>query len=396
MPRFLSDLVRRSRSTRSVALAASLLLAGSGAVVSVSEHADAAPAASSTTPNYTVSKVVTGLNVPWDLTFMGSTMMYDLRGGGIYTKSGTAAPRKVTLANMPKLFVGVESGMMGLVADPDWATNKYFYTCQSVATSSGRPGDIRVLRWTLDSATHASVNKTMIKGLPISSGRHGGCRLRFSAYKYLYVGTGDAATGTNPQNLHSLGGKILRLTHSGAFPSDNPFLKLGGNARYIWNYGHRNVQGLALRPGTSELWSVEQGTDRDDEVNGVGRGGNYGYNPVPGYNESVPMTDTRKYPNAARARWSSGYPTIATSGATFLSGSRWKNWNGALAVGVLKGEQIKLFSIAPGGHTTKPLAVLTSLQGRHRIRTVQLGPDGALYFTTSDGSGDFIGKITPR
>ncbi len=355
----------------------------------------AQPAAAVTAPSLSVTKVVTGLSFPWDLTFAGSTMMYDTRGGALYTKAGSASPRRVTLAKMPKLFVGSESGMMGLVADPDFATNKYFYTCQSVATSSGRPSDIRVLRWTLDSATHATVNATLIKGLPISSGRHGGCRLRFSAYKYLYVGTGDAAVGTNPQNLDSLGGKVLRLTHSGAIPSDNPFVKRGGNARYIWNYGHRNVQGLALRPGTAELWSVEQGTDRDDEINGVGKGGNYGYNPVPGYNESVSMTDTKKYPHAAKSRWSSGYPTIATSGATFLSGSSWKGWNNALAVGVLKGQQIKLFSISSSG-AAKPLATLTSLQGRHRIRTVQLGPDGALYFTTSDGSGDFIGKITPR
>lgn len=388
MPSVLSPRPRRPLRSAGVWLA-SLNVIGAGLTLS------AAPSpARASTPSYTVSTVVSGLSVPWDLTFMGSTMMFDTRGGALYTKAGSASSRRVALSKMPKLFVGVESGMMGLVADPDWASNKYFYTCQAVATSSGKPSDIRVLRWKLDNATHATVNKTMIKGIPILKGRHAGCRLRFSAYNYLYVGTGDAASGTNPQNLHSLGAKILRLTHSGAFPKDNPYLKLGGNARYVWNYGHRNVQGLALRPGTSEMWSVEQGTYRDDEINGVGKAGNYGYNPVPGYNESVPMTDTRKYPSAARARWSSGKSTIATSGATFLSGSKWKGWNNALAVGVLKDEQIKLFSIT--GHTTKPLAVLTSLNGRHRIRTVQLGPDGALYFTTSDGSHDVIGKITPR
>ena len=35
----------------------------------------------------------------------------------------------------------------------------------------------------------------------------------------------------------------------------------------------------------------------------------------------------------------------------------------------------------------------TSAYGR--IRTVQMGPDGALYFTTSQGSGDRIVKVTP-
>lgn len=66
----------------------------------------------------------------------------------------------------------------------------------------------------------------------------------------------------------------------------------------------------------------------------------------------------------------------------------------ALAVGVLKDQQIKLFSLS--GQTVRPLAVLTSLNGRHRIRAVQLGPDGALDFTTSDGSHDVVGKIGSR
>ena len=86
------------------------------------------------------------------------------------------------------------------------------------------------------------------------------------------MGTGDAAVGTNPQNLSSLGGKVLRVGWDGTIPADNPFVARGGNARYVYNYGHRNVQGLALRPGTSELWTAEHGSDRDDEVNLVGAG----------------------------------------------------------------------------------------------------------------------------
>ena len=59
----------------------------------------------------------------------------------------------------------------------------------------------------------------------------------------------------------------------------------------VWTYGHRNVQGLAVRPGTDQIFSVEQGTCRDDEVNLLRAGGNYGYDPDGadgGYDESVP------------------------------------------------------------------------------------------------------------
>ena len=70
----------------------------------------------------------------------------------------------------------------------------------------------------------------------------------------------------------------------------------------------------SARDGT--LWSVEHGTHRDDEVNRLGAGRDYGWHPVPGYNEGVPMTDhslpgkpvqrrdgapaTRRWPRPAR------------------------------------------------------------------------------------------------
>ena len=89
------------------------------------------------------------------------------------------------------------------------------------------------------------------------------------------------------------------------------------NRRYVHTYGHRNVQGLAQRADGS-LWSVEHGSDRDDEVNLLVNGGDYGWNPVPGYNESVPMTDQGLPGTQIDAKWSSGYPTVATSGGTFV------------------------------------------------------------------------------
>ena len=83
--------------------------------------------------------------------------------------------------------------------------------------------------------------------------------------------------------------RLNRLTGK-PWPS-NPFIgAANGKKRYVYTYGHRNVQGLAQRrDGT--LWSAEHGPDRDDEVNRLVAGGDYGWNPVPGYNESVPMTD---------------------------------------------------------------------------------------------------------
>jgi glucose/arabinose dehydrogenase len=106
------------------------------------------------------------------------------------------------------------------------------------------------------------------------------------------------------------------------------------------------------------------------------------------------MTDTRKFPRAKKAIWSSGSPTVATSGITFLSGRRWETWNGAMAVAQLKGTGIRLLFLDRAGKVTSQRMVPGSA-AFGRIRTVQAGPDGLLYFTTSNGSGDKIVRVTP-
>jgi len=84
---------------------------------------------------------------------------------------------------------------------------------------------------------------------------------------------------------------------------------------------------------------------------------------------------------------------VATSGAAFLTGSQWGDWDGRLAVAMLKGEGVKVFTLS-GDSIVEQQTILTAYG---RIRTVQQGPDAALYFTTSNGSGtDGIYRVTRR
>lgn len=341
-------------------------------------------------PTYTVTSVVTDLSVPWDVTWIGQLMLFDERAGRLWSKRPGASAQPVSLP-LPPIWANSEGGLLGLVADPKASQNGFFYTCQSVAKASGAASDVEVWKWRLTSDTTAVKVRTLVKGIPIGSGRHNGCRLRFRSAKMLYIGTGDAAHGTSPQNLKSLGGKVLRVRSDGHIPKTNPFYRKGGNARYVWNYGHRNVQGIARRPGSGELWTVEHGTNVDDEINWVVKGANYGWSPTPGYNEARSMTDTRRFPKARKAQWSSGNPTVATSGATFLHGSQWQTWDGVLAVAMLKGQGILLFRVGAHHKLTRFAEIVTD---HDRIRTVEQGPDGALYFTTSNGSADGVYRLT--
>jgi glucose/arabinose dehydrogenase len=214
----------------------------------------------------------------------------------------------------------------------------------------------------------------------------------------LLVATGDAAIGSAAQDLGGLGGKLLRISATtGEGVAGNPFLSSGNaNTRRIVEWGHRNLQGLAVHPASGVVVTVEHGPDRDDEINRVVFGGNFGWNPQPGgYNESVPMTDTQEFPGAVRAIWSSGFPTIATSGAAWLDGCQWGAYEDHLAVATLKGMHLRIHGL---GAALQDLGVTRPgvLDGTHgRLRTVVQGPDGALYVTTSNGSGDEVLRVAP-
>jgi len=158
------------------------------------------------------------------------------------------------------------------------------------------------------------------------------------------------------------------------------------------------VQGLAVRPGTGQVFSVEHGPDRDDEVNLLREGANYGWDPDGGggYDESVPMTDPA-IPGAVPAVWSSGDSTIAVSGATFLDGEQWGSYDGLLVVGVLKGQGVLALRLDEAGSLQEQFR-LPELEGRYgRIRSVLQGQDGALYVTTDNGSAsDLVLRVIPR
>ncbi len=350
------------------------------------------------TPPVSVTTLATGLSFPWDVApYNLEGALVGLRGGGFRYLEPSGQVRTV-VADTSDVWTqeGAEAGQTGLVLDPSYGTNRRFYTCQSYKNTAGTPVDIRVVRWHL-STDHSSATReaVIVSGIPLGSNSlHGGCRLRFAADGTLHIGTGDAFTGPAPQDKSSLAGKTLRVTTTGTAPADNPYAASGGNAAKVWTTGHRNVQGLALRPGTTEMWGTEHGPNTDDEVNLLVRGGNYGWSPmVPpstAYNQNVPMTDLTRFPSAVPARWRSGSPTVAPSGATFLTGSQWGRWEGALAVAELKGTGVRVLTLTPDGRV-RSTERFPELEDRYgRIRAVQAGAGTSLYVTTSNGAGNDV------
>jgi aldose sugar dehydrogenase len=124
-------------------------------------------------------------------------------------------------------------------------------------------------------------------------------------------------------------------------------------------------------------------------------GGDYGWHPVPGYDESVPMTDQSLPGEQQEAAWSSGTPTLATSGAAWVSGTRWGRLDGTLAVAALKASEVLFLRFdAAGGlrSVTRP----RSLTGLGRLRSVTAARNGDLLLTTDDGRRDRVVRVSPR
>lgn len=334
-----------------------------------------------------VTTVASNLNRPWDLAFTpDGTMLFTEKVGRIDAWIGGT---KRVLATPSDVVVSGESGMMGLAVDPQFVTNRFVFACFSSNISGST--DIRLVRWKVDAGFTALTNRTdIITGIPYSTGRHAGCRPRFGPDGYLWVTTGDAAVGTIPQNKRSLAGKVLRVDRNGAAAPGNP----GGDfLPQIYTYGHRNPQGVAFRPSDGRPYAVEHGTACDDEVNHLVAGANYGWDPVPGYDESRPMTDLVKFPNAEEAVWSSGCPTIAPSGAAFIYGpNTWNGWNNQLAMAVLKGTELRVIGIY--GETQDDTLEWVDIEDQGRLRVAVMGPDGKLYLATDADPGKIL-EVTP-
>lgn len=352
-----------------------------------------------TVPTLEVTVVAQDLDVPWDVQPIGDgDVLVTQRDRQRLTLIEAGGDQRDVTLKGEKIWSTFETGLMGLEIDPDFTDNGLIYTCSGWKAAGTK--DIRVIRWKLNQArTKATLDKVLLTGLPTVSGRHGGCRLLLTRNGSLLVGTGDAAQSENPQSLRSLGGKTLRLDPATGKPwPSNKWAEARGKKRYIFTFGHRNVQGLAQRSDGS-LWSIEHGTYRDDEVNLLRKGRNYGWQPGPGYDESRPMTDQSLPGKQWRARWRSGSPTIATSGASFVPNAGWGRLGGTLAVAALGGQRLLFLKFDDAGHLTwQKVRLRNSDYGR--LRSVTVDTDGSLLVTTSNGGGgtggDQLLRISPK
>ena len=356
--------------------------------------------------------ILADLENPWDLAVAPDGALFfteKCRGLSVRTPDGAirhlfGTSGAAVVAD--DLFCQGQSGMLGLALDPAFADNRRLYLFMA-SKLDGQPAN-RVVRLQVDAANTTVRDRTdIVTDIPFKpsfnrwgrAGAHSGGRLRFSPKDgFLYVTTGDNHNGPLPQDLTRLGGKVLRIDRDGR-PAPGNNTPKGGDAR-LFTYGHRNVQGLAFRPGTGQPFACEHGPGHSDEVTALVAGGNGGWDPAPtpgvscasdycGYTSNKPdgsrtsMTDRERFPAALSPSWTNQGVSEGMGPCVFLDGSDWGDWAGRLAVGFLRGARIDLLAMDAAGQATG-VHTIPDLPAE-RMRSLVVAPDGALVVATDGG-----------
>jgi glucose/arabinose dehydrogenase len=320
------------------------------------------------TPATRIETVARGLVAPWALAFAPDGRLFVTERPGRIRVLVNGVLRPEPVAELPVTEVG-EGGLLGLALHPDFARTRLLYAYYTYATAGGGLRN-RVVRL-VERANRASGEQVLLDGIPGAS-IHDGGRLRFGPDGMLYVATGDAAVPGLAQDRMSLAGKILRVTPEGTIPPDNPF-----PASPVYSLGHRNPQGLAWHPVTGALFASEHGPVGNDELNLILPGRNYGWPTVVGTGGAPRFVD----PVRLFVR------TMAPSGMAIYSGGQIPAWAGQVFLAGLRGAQIRRVALAPPAYAevAEDAPMLEDRYGR--IRDVVEGPDGLLYFATSNRDG---------
>jgi aldose sugar dehydrogenase len=309
------------------------------------------------------------------------------------TLNGARAELSAPLANVPKVVERGQGGLLDVIADSQFTSNRRIYFCY--AEPDGKDSKLNstaLARAQLSSDLRGLEDvKVIFQQQPkVDASLHFGCRIVEMPDGNLMMTLGDRYERKDEaQTLDTHHGKVIRIDKDGLAPPSNPYIGRKDAKPEIWSIGHRNPQGATLGLD-GRLWTHEHGPQGGDEINRPDAGKNYGW-PVITFGENygggkigegITRKDGMEQP---LHQWT---PSIAPSGMSFLSSDRYgAAWKGNLFVGSLKFRYLNRIEIKDN----KVVAEHKLLKGVDaRIRDVRQGPDGLLYVLTDEEKGKLI------
>lgn len=254
-------------------------------------------------------------------------------------------------------------------------------------------------------ATDMGAVEIVVDDLP-GAAYHNGGRLAFGPDDHLWISRGDVTDPDASQDPGSLVGSILRVTADGD-PAGSDEAPDDADPR-VFSFGHRNVRGLDWLPDGTPITS-EHGPDARDEVNLLRPGANYGW-PIARGGPDDPDYDAYDGETFSPPVASSGTDeTWAPSGGTWYDHETFPELRHRFLFTGLRSQRIHV--LTPLDSADNPPEDATDIHDeawladrylavRHellveefgRIRHVVTGPDGEIYFLTSN-EDDVIGRL---
>ncbi len=379
-----------SKSSRT--LLAALKVAPAAAVIHSAAAADDTYR-SSAGLHFRVTEIAGGLHSPWSIAFLPSgDMLVTERDAGRLRLVRGGRLQAEAIAGTPKVAAAGQGGLLDVALHPEFPENRLIYLSYAAEGQGGRGTE--VLRATLKNG-RLEAAEVIFRAAPKTSGSaHYGSRLLFAPDGTLFITLGERFSHTQEaQNTANHLGSVIRINDDGSVPKDNPFAGDDKSRPEIFSYGHRNSQGIALRPGTSEIWEHEHGPRGGDEVNILKAGANYGWPKITyGIDYSgAAITDSTAQPGMEQPviYWD---PSIAPSGMAFYDGERFPGWKGDLFVGALAGTHLRRLKL--DGRKVVEQEVLLEDRGE-RVRDVRSGPDGFVYIVIDDPIDGRVLRLEP-
>lgn len=367
---------------------------------------------------YRVEVVAEGFSHPWSLAFLPDGHMLITERSGrlrIVDRNGhLSAP----ISGLPRMKDGPPGSLWDIVLDPDFAQNRWVYfNYFSAPSGPALSAEEAAQHWqawlklapakrrSVDVGTgHVARARLSNDGARLEQltnlvdGVLDG-RLRFGRDGTLFITSGTPAgagtpTDREPQDLTNAYGKVLRVRTDGSIPADNPFVGRKDARPDLYSFGARDIQGAAIRPGSGELWSSENGPRGGDEINLHRPGLNLGF-PIVSYGREYSGAPIDGGLTAREGLAQPVYfwtPSIAPSGMTFYDGTLFREWRGNLFVAALAGKRIERL-VLDGDRVIAEEALL--LERCQRMRAVYQGPEGALYVLTDEDAGQLL-RIVPQ
>jgi len=347
---------------------------------------------------------VASFDQPWSMAFLPDGNFLVTEKPGKMFLMNQAGETLSEISGVPEVAYGGQGGLGDIAIHPNFNENKTVYVSFAEEGENDTRGAV-VIKATLDLSEGGgalSNLKYIWRQVPKVTGRgHYAHRMAFSEDGYLFISSGDRQKFDPAQDMTSNMGKIIRLNDDGSIPADNPFYNDGGVAAEVWSLGHRNPLGIDF-DADGKLWNIEMGPRGGDELNLVLKGEDYGYPTVSNgihYNGSnIPNHDTRPEFEEPKEWWGDGYsiPVISPSSFVIYQGNLFGDWQGSGFISGLSSES--LIRVQFDGDSAKEIERFD--MGR-RIRSVEEGPDGALwlledYPRRQDTSKGRLLRLTPH